>query len=184
MIDAELQARARRLLTGPPRADDLDHLFLNQRDRAHGRASFREIGDFVAHRGERSKGPVTNRVRDIFTSFQVWSLGLRGLVPTLADLRAAGAANLRLLTDEQLQTRIGMRREAAKTKIEKGFRKLEAKRSLSVHEERLLTQLANHFIWRPAFTDDDLVRDFTDVLVLNGVVPLVAIAGKLTHPAG
>ena len=170
MIDVELQARARRLLAGPIRVEDLDHLFLNQRDRTHGRTSFREVGDFVAHRGERSKGPVTQRVRDIFTSFQVWSMGLRGRVPTLTDLRAAGAANLRLLTDEQLKTRIGMQREAAKVKLEKGFRKLEAKGLLSVHEERLLAQLANHFIWRPAFTDDDLVKDFIDVLVLNGVV--------------
>ena len=106
-IDAELRIRAGRLLAGRPRTDDLDQLYLSQRDRAHGRASFREIGDFVAHRGERSKGPITQQVRDVFTSFRVWSLGLRGRRPTLADLRAAGAANLRLLTDEKVEAGTG-----------------------------------------------------------------------------
>ena len=170
MIDTELQARARRLLAGPARADDLDQLYLNQRERAHGRASFREIGDFVAHRGERSKGPVTQQVRDLLTSFRVWSLGFRGRTPTLADLRAAGVANFRLLTDKQLTSGTGIRREAAKTKLEKAFRKLEAGRPLTVHDERVFRYIANQFVWRPAFTDSDLVRDFVDVLVLNGIL--------------
>lgn len=180
VIDVELQARARRLLAGPARADDLDQLYLSQRERAHGRASFREIGDFVAHRGERSKGPVTQQVRDILASFRVWSLGLRGRVPTLADLRAAGAANLRLLTDDQLEIGTGLRREVARTKLEKAFRKVGAGRPLSVHDERVLSYLANRLVWRPAFTDNDLARDFVDVLVLNGVLP----AGERDRAAG
>lgn len=171
MIDAELQARARRLLAGPVRSDDLDQLYLNQRERSHGRDCFREVGDFVAHRGERSKGPVTQQVRDVLTSFRVWSLRLRGRIPTLVDLRAASTANLRLLTDDQLETGIGMRRNAARSKLEKAFRKIGAGRPLSVHDDRLLSLLANHFVWRPAFTDRDLAREFIEVLVLNGILP-------------
>ena len=34
----------------------------------------------------------------------------------------------------------------------------------------MLDFLANQFVWRPAFTDDDLVRDFADVLMLNGIL--------------
>ena len=169
-IDAELRIRAGRLLAGRPRTDDLDQLYLSQRDRAHGRASFREIGDFVAHRGERSKGPITQQVRDVFTSFRVWSLGLRGRRPTLADLRAAGAANLRLLTDEKVEAGTGLRREAARTRLGKAFRKLEVGRPPSENDRRVLDFLANQFVWRPAFTDDDLVRDFADVLMLNGIL--------------
>ena len=169
-IDPEQRIRAQRLLAGRPRADDLDQLYLNQRDQAHDRTSFREIGDFVAHRGERSKGPVTQQVRDVLTSFQVWSLGLRGQRPTLDDFRSAGAANLRLLTDEEVEGGTGLRRAAARTKLEKAFRRLEAGRQPSVHDRRVLNFLANQFVWRPAFTDEDLVRDFADVLVLNGLL--------------
>ena len=34
----------------------------------------------------------------------------------------------------------------------------------------MLLYLANRFIWRPAFTDDEVVKDFFDVLTLNKIV--------------
>ncbi|WP_147326167.1 hypothetical protein [Hydrogenophaga borbori] len=170
MIKAELQARMRRLLEGRAKPEDLDRLFLDQRETAHGMESFRELGDFLAHRDERTKGPVTRRVRDVFTSFRVWSLGLRGLKPSLDDLKAAGMANLSLLNDEELMAGCGMRRDAVKTKFEKAFRKLAAARSLSASDMQMLQFLTNRFIWRPAFTDDDLLKDFLEVSIRNQVL--------------
>lgn len=71
MIDDDLRLRAKRLIRGDRRIDDIDRFYLDLRDRTHGRASFREIGDFVAHRGERNRGPVTQNARDVITSVTV-----------------------------------------------------------------------------------------------------------------
>lgn len=170
MIKTELRVRARRLIDGRAKAEDLDRLFLDQREFSHNRESFREIGDFLAHRDQRSKGPVTRRVRDIFTSFRVWSLGFRGLKPTLEDLRAAGLANLSLSTDEELRAGAELRRDAARHKFDKALRKLTAGNPLSQSDRMLVNYLANRFIWKPAFTDEVLYEDFVQVCLSNGVV--------------
>ncbi len=178
MIKSELQVRLCRLIEGRAKAEDLDRLFLDQRESSHSRESFREIGDFLAHRDRRSKGPVTQRVRDIFTSFRVWSLGLRRLNPTLDDLRAAGLANLSLSTDEELRSGSGLRRDAARQKFEKALRKLTAGDQLSQSDMTLVDYLANRFVWKPAFTDEVLYEDFVQVCLSNGVVE-PADLGKL-----
>src|SRR5262249_42559823 len=67
----ELRARAERLLRGDFRVDDLTKLFLFARDRCDGRQSVQEIGDFVAHHDERSKGIVTRTVRDLLTILRI-----------------------------------------------------------------------------------------------------------------
>ncbi len=170
MIKTELRARARRLMEARAKAEDLDRLFLDQRESSHGRESFREIGDFLAHRDQRSKGPVTQRVRDVFTSFRVWSLGLRGIRPTLDDLRTAGLANLSLSTDEEIRSGSGLRRDAAKQKFDKALRKLTAGDSPSQSDMALVDYLANRFVWKPAFTDEVLYEDFVQVCLRNGVV--------------
>ncbi|WP_321900400.1 hypothetical protein [Burkholderia cepacia] len=170
MIKTELQVRARRLVEGRATPEDLDRLFLDQRESSHGTESFREVGDFLAHRDQRSKGPVTQRVRDVFTSFRVWSLGLRGLKPTLEDLRAAGFANLSLSTDEELKLGSGLRRDAARQKFDKALRKLTAGELLSQSDMALVGYLANRFVWKPAFTDEALYEGFVQVCMSNGVV--------------
>lgn len=180
MIKTELQVRVRRLIEGRAKAEDLDRLFLDQRESSLGRESFREIGDFLAHRDRRSKGPVTQRVRDIFTSFRVWSLGFRGLKPTLDDLRAAGVANLSLLTDEELRSGSGLTRGAARQKFDKALRKLTAGDLPSQSDRTLVNYLANRFIWKPAFTDEILYDDFVRVCLSNGVVEPTDL-GKLAE---
>jgi hypothetical protein len=170
MIRTELQIRAKRLIEGRGKVEDFDRLFLDQRESWHGKESFRELGDFLAHRDERNKGPVTQRVRDVFTSFNVWSFGLRGLQPTDDDLRSLGLANLRLLTDKELKDGCGLQRAAAKTKLEKALRKRTSGYQLSESDRKTLDFLANQFIWRPAFTDDVLHDDFVTVLVKNEII--------------
>jgi hypothetical protein len=171
MSDEELRIRARRLLAGKLQLEDLDRLFLDQRQRCFGRKHFQEIGDFVAHRSERNQGPVTAVIQDIMTSFRVWSMPMRGETHKLADIKEAGEANLRLLTDEKIQTGCGMGRQTAQAKFRKGVAKLERGASLSNSEVAAMQYLGNRFVWRPAFSDNDLLADFTEVLTRNGLMP-------------
>jgi hypothetical protein len=62
--DVEMRRRTMRLLDGDFRPDDVSRLFLWLRERSHGLASIREIGDFVAHSDTRKKGVVTEETRD------------------------------------------------------------------------------------------------------------------------
>src|SRR4051812_38202095 len=64
MPDEIMRSRVERLLRKDVRADDLTRLFLFARDRCDGRESVQEIGDFVAHHNERTKGTITRTVRD------------------------------------------------------------------------------------------------------------------------
>jgi hypothetical protein len=68
MSDAGMRARVVRLLEGRSTADDLTRLFLFARDSCDGREAIQEIGDFVAHAGERNKGLLTRAARDWFWS--------------------------------------------------------------------------------------------------------------------
>src|SRR5688572_6682491 len=64
MPDPGMRARVGRLLRRDFRSDDLTRLFLYARDRCDGRESVQEIGDFVAHHDERTKGLITRSTRD------------------------------------------------------------------------------------------------------------------------
>jgi hypothetical protein len=172
MIDDDLRLRAKRFLGGQRRVDDLDRFYLDLRDRTHGRASFREIGDFVAHRGERNRGPVTQVARDVITSVTVWSLGFRDKKPTYPELAQAARANFRLASDEQIRNGCGLERLALKAFLDRvlpGFESGKPAKDLSDEELRTLDYIANRFIWKPTFTDEAVVRDFCDVLVLNKI---------------
>ncbi len=170
MIDADLQRRVRRLLQGGRRIDDLDRLFLALRDRSYGRASIREIGDFVAHRDQRVKGPVTQQVRDVFTSLASWvriSVDRRDF--TLADIRTVSAANLRIATDEQIKARLGLTRSVAKSVLEQALRKAERKEDATDREKRTVDYFGSAFIWNPAFTDEQVLEDLAYVLGKTGL---------------
>ena len=72
MGDAAQRARVERLLRGDFRVDDLTRLFLYARDRCDGREPVQEVGDFVAHHDERTKGLITRVTRDWFSIARVW----------------------------------------------------------------------------------------------------------------
>ena len=169
LIDDDLQRRTDRLFGGSHRTDDLDRLVLGLRSRAGSRDCFREIGDFVAHRDQRQKGPVTQIARDVFTSLEVWSLGLRGKSPTWADIERAARANLRIASEEQLMTGCGCSRATAHQKLDRAFKKIGREQRLKESEANVLTYLGNRFIWKPAFSSDQLFSEFVDVLEENGI---------------
>lgn len=171
MIDADLDRRVKRLVRGECRTDDLDRLFLALRERSYGRASTREIGDFVAHRDQREKGPVTQKVRDIFTSFQTWvRISVERLPFTLADIRKVSEANLRIATDDQIQARLGLTRNVAKSVLEQALRKAEKGKDGTDRERRTVDYFGSAFVWNPAFTDAEVLDDLAHVLTKAGLL--------------
>ena len=170
MFIDDLRHRVRRLMAGDFRTEDLDRLFLGQRDRAWNFAAFREVGDFVAHRETREKGLLTQVGKDIFTSVDVWSLKMRGCEPSWADLERAAEANLRLASDEQLRSGCGCQRGTAKKRMKSAFLKIQRKESPTELEKKALNYLGNRFIWKPAFTSTQLFNEFKEVLIRNNIV--------------
>jgi hypothetical protein len=168
MLDADLQKRVQRLLRGERRSDDLDRLFLGLRDRSHGRESVREIGDFVAHRDQREKGPVTQKARDVFLSFHSWFRIRAGQPFDLAHIRKVSAANLRVATDDQIAARLGLTRSVAKSVLEQALRKLEKGKDATPRERLAVDYFGGAFIWNPAFTDAIVTDDLASLLVKTG----------------
>jgi hypothetical protein len=170
MLDDDLSLRVRRLLSGQHRIDDLDRLYLGQRQRSGNRPAFREIGDFVAHRDGRDKGLLTQTARDVFVSFDVWSLGLRRLEPSRDDIVRAAEANLRLASDEQLKAGCGVGRQTVRKRLAAVIEKTGRGERLKASEIQTLQYLGNHFIWKPAFTGHQLFEEFAAVLRVNGLI--------------
>lgn len=180
MIDEDLKRRAQRLVNDDPRVEDLDRLFLGQRGRSHGRTSIREIGDFVAHRDERCKGPVTQVVRDVFASVHTWLLGMLGERATSEDIRLAAEANLRLASDEQIVAGCGLERSFASKNLRKALLKFDHGQRLSKREATVLEYFGNRFIWKPAITDEVLFQDLRYVLSANGLLSEVDASSLIT----
>src|SRR5579862_4110756 len=80
MPDPGLRARVERLLRGDIRSEDLVRLFLYARDRCDGREPVQEIGDFVAHHDERTKGIVTRETRDWFLTARFFRSAMQGAI--------------------------------------------------------------------------------------------------------
>lgn len=172
MKTTELRQRVERYLRGDRRVADLDRIFLGLRDRCYGLPSIREIGDFVAHRDQREKGPVTSKVRDIQLSLESWLAQMDGRMPDLPAAKRISAANLRTATDEQLDARLGVRREVAKSVLAQAIRKLETNRfeKLTSRELAVFNYLATAFVWNPAFTDRQVADDLEKILIKAGAL--------------
>lgn len=171
MLDEDLARRLDRLLRGERRCDDLDRLFLGLRERPGACGSVREIGDFVAHRGQREKGPVTERARDILTSFESWlRISVHGGPFTSNEVRKVAEANLRNASQAQLSARLGMTRAVAKSVLAQGFKKLENGRRATPREVRTIDYLGGAFIWNAAFTDESLTNDLVCMLSEAGLL--------------
>ncbi|MBC7985316.1 MAG: hypothetical protein H7X93_01395 [Sphingomonadaceae bacterium] len=171
VLDQDLSRRLGRLLRGERRSEDLDRLFLALRERHGAHPSVREIGDFVAHRDQREKGPVTQKARDVFTSFQSWlRISVMREPFTLADIRKVAEANLRNATDAQLEARLGLKRAVVKSVLAQALNKAEKGRDATPRERKTVDYLGGAFIWNPAFTDIEVVEDLLHVLGDTGLL--------------
>jgi hypothetical protein len=184
MKPTELRQRVERYLRGDCRVADLDRIFLGLRDRCHGLASIREIGDFVAQRDQREKGAVTDTVRDIHLSLDSWLHQGEGRFPDLAKAKRICAANLRTATDAQLDARLGLRREVVRSVLAQAIRKMEADRfeKVTQREQAVFNYLAGAFIWNPAFTDEQVGSELAGLLTKTGALrPVERAAFDANH---
>lgn len=171
MFDDDLRIRARRLIAGDFRQDDLSHLYLGLRDRHQGRRTFREIGDFVAHRQQRDQGVLQGIAKDIFTCFSVWASGMSGTMPVLDDMIRCAQANLRLATDKQIKESCKCRRDVAAKRLKRAIQTLRSGQPIrDAGDDLVWRSLRSRWIWRPAFSADTLFADFTDVLRRNAIL--------------
>jgi hypothetical protein len=170
MLDTDLQRRVQRLLSGDRRTEDLDRIFLSVRGRDQGRASLREIGDFVAHRDQREKGQVTARVRDMFLSCRSWSRQQMGIAPTLEQACEVAAANLRTATDVQLEANFKLKRSVVKSVLQQAIKKISKGKRLTDREYRIFNYLGTAFIWNNVFTDEQVTDDLAFVLRERGLL--------------
>jgi hypothetical protein len=182
MPDPGQRARVERLLRGDFQPEDLARLFLYARDRCDGRASVQEVGDFVAHHSERTKGIVTRTVRD-------WYLTVRfhwQLIETKAldwsrlpsDFDEILLASFRRIPPPMISRRIGLTRGDVKKclpAIIKGLKR-NSDGSMSLNsfytqrELRIIETLADILVAGPAFNNDRLFSDFSATLKSHGVL--------------
>ena len=57
-----------------------------------------------------------------------------------------------------------------KGRLKSGLSKLERGEVLAPQEIKVINYLGNRFIWKPAFTDEQLFDEFRDVLLLNSII--------------
>lgn len=171
MFDDDLRIRARRLIGGDFRQDDLSHFYLGLRDRTGGSKTFRDMGDFVAHRQERNQGELQGIAKDIFTSFSVWASGLNGQMPPLDAMIRCARANIKLATDKQIKDLCHCRRDVAVKRLKRAIQTLQNGQTiLDAADEQVWRALRSRWIWRPAFSADVLFDDFATVLHRNAII--------------
>jgi hypothetical protein len=193
------------MLRGDHSPEHFGKLFLWLRERSYGCAAIREIGDFVAHSDERVKGAVTDQVRG-FCGY------LRYIIPTvpqrlsLSDLPArtpeTARATFNIFTTALIKKETGLKVKDAKAALESALSKMIKKadghysmsETIIQDELNVLNCTLTILSAEPAFTDDDLWKQFCRVMEKNGLarpeqkrdmenlkVPLVLYAMTAMH---
>jgi hypothetical protein len=187
MAEIKSRSRVERLLRGDIRIEDITNLFLYLRDRCDGRESVREIGDFVAHHDQRTKGIVTRTTR-------YWSAHTRFIFSRFTPGSRASPSPIDLkklpsFTPEFLRASL-YRSSHLLIKREAGFGKSEATRlvekiiarlrrlpsgnfaldQLTTKEFNLIKFFGSFLTVQVAFTGDQLAYDFIAALKSNGLI--------------
>jgi hypothetical protein len=179
-INLELRARVERLLACEGRPADLHRIFLALREYNFGRETFKEIGDFVAHADQRTRGLTIRRAIDYATFvrffFPLWQgfEGDRDQAAVAAGLNAA----LRLKNEAQMSSDLGLTPAAIKSVVGSLSRNIigvknrinQLRRPLTARETAVFNYLFSKMLMRPAFELNDLTDDFIYVLARNGLL--------------
>jgi hypothetical protein len=183
-LDSGMRAIVRRMLKKDIRPEDLMSLFIYVRDRCDGRESIREVGDFVAHRTDRTKGLVTRRARDFFVSFRFWVF-LDELEWKINPnqlpryFREVLWSHFRRESDERIRSASGFSKAEVGKRLPLLIRGLRVNSNRTIRlnpfytwpERRLIEGLSYTFNFAvPAFTGDTLFADFIAVLRSNGLL--------------
>lgn len=176
-----LRARVQRLLNGECRSDDISRLFLYARDHCDGRQSVREIGDFVAHHNERTKGIITEEVRDWYRTAAFMALVVTrkiNWVKLPADFAEFLDASVRRTPPKMIKHHSGLQhahaRSIARNIIRRLVRNDDGTVSLPTHlsgaEGALIKILCGNITARPALDHQRLFVDFTATLRSNALL--------------
>ncbi|HEV2899547.1 MAG TPA: hypothetical protein VGX71_17280 [Pseudaminobacter sp.] len=161
-------------MSGHLRVDDVEKLYIGKRSSSYGRASFRELADFAAHPDLRNRGPVTDRIRDMRTTFKpLIDRALNPEGPSYEEIFARAESNFRMATDEQVaRLSAGRRRENAASILKSGLGKLRKGDvgSLTHVEELLVLNFGDRLIWNPALRAQEVFDDFKHVMIKNGLI--------------
>lgn len=178
MRDLEMRTRVDRLLAGECRPDDLTRLFLYLRERSFGIASIREVGDFVAHSTERDKGLTTQESHEFFAAVRLqtqhWNKPIdpANLPPNFANVVQT---NFSRLDAEIIKRDTGLTKKSAGVAIRTALAKLGTKPdgqlfqrvSFTPEEAAIVKCSTRSAVYRPAFNEASLLRDFSNVLEKN-----------------
>lgn len=181
MADRELGARIERLMRGDFRIDDLMTILLYARGKSNGSQAVQEMGDFVAHKFEREKGPVSRSTRDWYiTAFYYFLIQQGGMsaqkLPT--DFPEFLRAAMRRATHQKIKKDTGLSRTQARKIIEPMIAKFarNADGSLSVNQNSredllLIKSLTSELPANvPAFDNDALFSDLKTILKREGLL--------------
>lgn len=169
----EMRSRFHRLLGPRLFPNDLTFLFLwfREPERPIRPPTIREIGDFVAHADTREKGPVTDELRDFLSHARMMnrmgpSIDLANLPP---DFIPNTKRNFDRLPRDLIERKTGQRWKDARRNLDamlskfgptpSGWITIKQKSIVRAEFEVLLCTL-QHYKAEPAFTADDLLRDF------------------------
>ncbi len=168
-----LKARLERLMVGVREIDDVAKLYFGKRQASYGRSSFRELADFAAHPDLRNRGPVTDRIRDMRTTFKpLFDRAMTDVVNS-ADVFARAESNFRMATDEQIaRLSGGRRRKEVQLVLSAALEKMRnpAALSLTEDEKRIVISFGDRLIWNPALSGQQIFDDFKFVMVKNGLL--------------
>lgn len=152
-------------------------LFLYARDRCDGRETVKEIGDFVAHHSERTKGILTREVTDWFlTASMIAQSSLKPLQSTNlpANFREFLQASLRR-AGLDIKHR-GISAPEARRRLPEVLKKfvVNPDGSLAISPQHTSTEielinLLTSVTVRPAFTADRLFDDFASAMQSNSL---------------
>jgi hypothetical protein len=176
--DAAMQARVERLLGGNFRPDDVGALFRHLRTHSYGLAPVREIGHFVAHPEGRDRGVVTDEVRDFVAALNVKFAPHFDPATSLQTFRRALSSTFHKLGSSFIREQTGFNRKKAFALLSSGILKIDLDDNghlrwfdyLSVDEASVLRTCYDNIVVRPAFTADELYRDFCFVLRKNNLL--------------
>jgi len=153
--------------------DDVAKLYFGKRQASYGRASFRELADFAAHPDLRNRGPVTDRIRDMRTTFKpLFDRAMTDVVNS-ADVFARAESNFRMATDEQVaRLSDGRRRKEVQLVLTAALEKMRnpAALSLTEDEKKIVISFGDRLIWNPALLGQQVFDDFKFVMVKNGLL--------------
>jgi hypothetical protein len=177
---ARLRIRVERLLRGTKRPDDVAELFLALRDHSGGRECVVEIGNFVAHRGERNIGITTREARDFFSTARFYTdyknrpVNLFDLPKNISGLLES---SFRHTSNDMIRQHLKMNRQTAERRLSELRSRLssDAQGRITLTwptalDQAILSCLLGHLTARPAFTDEQLIEQLTASLHANGLL--------------